>query len=221
MPGHDTSFFLIPAIFLIPFIFSASDRFQLKKMLPILVLLSIVFIGWKISYDYFRKDTNITTFMTTPGILEKYSRNRTELLVSAFKFGTEDIMHFVFGVGSANASHSFSRSMTGQYYDEYDRPFTVKNQISTFIWEIGFGGIFIFYILLWMLFYDAKKYSLLSNYYGIISLAMISVILIFGASFFYKQIFEVNILTYNFFFLSGFIASGNHYSKKWNMQNYL
>lgn len=215
------SFVLIPSIFIIPFIFSSTDRFRFKKMLPLLVLITIAFFGWIASYDSLAKKSGITNFITTPGGVKRYSTGRTELMISAYRFVSKDIMNFVFGVGSGNASDSFSKSMRGKYFKEYDKPHTTqylgttKTTIAAFTWEIGVGGIFIICILLGMLFYDAIKYSVSSNYHGIISLSMISVIAIFGVSFFYKQILETNIMVFPFFFLSGFIASSKYYNHEW------
>jgi hypothetical protein len=184
-------------------------------LLPILVVMMFAFLGWKLGYNHSQKTSIFANFIEKSGWFEMYTQNRIKPMISAYNFVSKNLLHFVFGVGPGNASDSFAKSMTGKYSKEYDLSIITSTQITKFTWEIGFGGILIIYIFLWMLFYDTKKYSLLSNYYGVISLSLISVSALFGASFFYNNIFSSNVILYPSFFLFGFIASGKYYSHEW------
>lgn len=212
------TYFLLPPIFILPFIFSARDRFKIKKILPLALLMVFSFMAWKAGYDYFQirdRGWGIETFMSQKGRIEQYTSSRFIPIISAYEFASKDMIHFLFGRGAGNVTGSFSEKMQGADLKKYAKFGPKANGVSSTIWELGVGGLLLIFVFLGVLFYDAIKYASRSNYFGTFSVSMISVIAVFGVSFLYFHIMDQNIITYPFFFLAGFIASGKYYRRAW------
>src|SRR5690606_2402927 len=79
-------------------------------------------------------------------------------------------------------------------------------QISNFLWEIGFVGLFAYLLLYWCVFRDGRLLSKRNTPAALLGQTWATVAVIVGMALMYKRSFSMNEVAYLFWFFSGIVA---------------
>lgn len=203
------TFFLLPVCFILPLIFGKVNKKKIKKIMALFGVMVLALFSLKTIYDFFvvkRWGHGFVGFIQEEGRLQSYADMRLIPLVETLKRALSDPVFFFFGVGAGNASTSFSAQMTGAYANTLVSLGIVLLGTIILLWEIGFAGIFILLICLFMVFRDAIKLSRKENMYGALGLAMVCMIPIYCVVAFYNNLVDAQVINIPFWLLAGFVA---------------
>jgi hypothetical protein len=215
--------FLLPIALLAPVIYlgTTAGTAKVKKTALTLVFISAFFAAFIPAYDYFiqpRWGYGILDFFQREGRVERYLVKDTDLgsekagridsLFLPFKAARHDPAQLVFGVGIANVSDSFlGPGFQGDYFGRYGR--LVSPTASLFLWEFGLVGTALAFLILYMIFRDARVAREAEGITGALALGWIAVIGIMFLAWFYKKTVGSDALSYLFWFYSGVIAAAS------------
>lgn len=204
------SFVLLPIAFILPAFFVRGKREVIFRVMVVFSLLIVSFIVFKGVYDYFatkRWGTGIVGFVTEPGQLEEYSKNRVDPIKYAFTRAVAKDSRFVFfGRGAGNTSEGFTRRLSGKYLKEatyYGSGIT----FTKLMWETGIMGTVLFFLFPFFVFLDSARLCKEEGFPGAFPLGMLSFTTFFTLSTFYTFTIDSNVLIFMFFLASGQLVS--------------
>lgn len=204
------TFVLLPISFIFPALFLRAQRAAIFRVILVLFIFSSSFFVLKGIYDFFQQKRwgyGIATFVSMPGRLDEYSQKRVKPIVNAFKNAKKDVRFLIFGRGAGNVSEGFTKKLDGRYVKEgfYYGAYSVS--YTTMVWEIGYLGLFLFFLFPFFVFMDAVEICKREAFSGAFSLGMLSYCLLFVLSFFYTDTLNRNIFVYTFFLTAGYIVT--------------
>ena len=120
--------------------------------------------------------------------------------------------HLLMGVGAGNASPCSFKKMEGEYFKKFGHYGPTQTYLTKTLWEFGIVGVILSIVFLLLVLRDAIALRVQNDIVGAISLGWISVIFIIGGSFIYFNTFGIGIISYLFWYISGYLAS-----KRFNM----
>jgi hypothetical protein len=211
--------FLLPIALIAPALFDGARVGRMKRALVSVAVLSAFLAIFVPVYDHFMSPKwgyGIIDFFTMEGRVENYMIRADSVDADkAGKMGSwliasrelaVDPAKFVFGLGIGNVSTSFfGEQYAGAYYAKYGH--LGGATIGSLLWEVGWLGVILVYILCLKIFRDAMYVRTNSGLVGTIGLGWMSVILVVVVAFFYKELVRTNTLSYLFWFYSGYIAA--------------
>jgi hypothetical protein len=185
-----------------------------------LVLIGAFFAAFIPLYDYFheRWGYGIVDFFQMEGRVERYLVKDSDLgsqkagkidsLFLPFKAARHDPTQLAFGLGIANVSpSSMGPGFEGDYYARYAQ--LAGPTTTLFLWEIGLIGTALAFLILYMIFRDARVAREAEGITGVLALGWIAVVGIMFLAWFYKQTVGSDALSYLFWFYSGVIAAAS------------
>jgi hypothetical protein len=218
--------FLLPIALLAPVIFlgKAQGARKARQAALTLVLICGFFAAFIPVYDHFIKERweqerwGILEFFQTEGRVEEYLMKDSELgsskagkidsLFLPFKAARHDATQIVFGLGIANVSpSSLGHGFEGEYARRYG--LLMGPTTAVFLWEIGLIGTALAFLILYMIFRDARVAREAEGITGALALAWIAVTGIMFIAWFYKKTVGSDALSYLFWFYSGVIAAAS------------
>jgi hypothetical protein len=225
------TFFILPIAFLIPFIMEKSGY---KKKITMVFVLGIAMIIFVFIYDHFRSFDNknesaILQFITKEDRFKNYlySRadphrarevSRIDSIILAIKYLSKD-GNLLLGVGVGNASPSFSKDLSGEYYKKYQFAYPNNVYLSLILWEMGVVGIILYCLFFYLVVSDSIYLKNRNDLTGALSLGWIAVVILMIGSFIYFATFNENLFGYLFWYISGYIA-GQRYRYENNLGSY-
>jgi hypothetical protein len=214
---------LLPIALLAPVIFlgMTPGTRRVKQTALTLVLVGGFFAAFIPVYDYYmqpRWGYGILDFFQMEGRVERYLVKDTELgsdqagkvdsLFMPFKAARHDATQLVFGLGIANMSpSSLGPGFEGDYFRRYGQ--VMGATAALFLWEIGLIGTALAFLILYMIFRDARVARESEGITGALALGWIAVTGIMFIAWFYKKTVGSDALSYLFWFYSGVIAAAS------------
>lgn len=220
--GTKASFFLLPlAIFIPVFLYSNKGRLKYLVVMGLISLIAFpVFIALSDKFQSRDYDKGLMDFMTREGRMENYlykgvslddhkfkHLGRVDSYILAAMSAAQDPWRLVFGVGIGNTQNSFISGLSGDYGEVAARYGGRTNTVAYLIWELGFLGLSIYSILLYLIYKDSAKLRKRDEFAAVLALGWCSVCLLMVVGFFYKNIFLDNTISYLFWYFSGYIAA--------------
>jgi hypothetical protein len=203
------TFILLPISFIFPAIFIKAKRKTIFRVMLVMFIFLGSFFVLKGIYDHFQSQRwgyGIQTFVTMPGRLEGYSRNRLDPIKHSFTNAAKDPRFLFFGRGAGNVSEGFTPRLSGKYVRE-GKYFGVGGvSFPKMIWEIGIIGTILLFLFPFFIFLDAAGLSKKEDFLGAFSLGMVSFPVFFSLSILYTNTMDSNLLIYLFFLSAGHIA---------------
>jgi len=215
--------FILPFAILIP-VLSMESGIQKARALRLSAIIFGVFVLVFIPiYDYFiweRYGYGLLTFFTMEGRLMGYLApslsgaglgesiriGRVDALLMPFVELSHDPTKLLLGLGIGNVSISFlGKRFSGEFMEQYD-PF-LYGSLTKLQWEIGIVGIVLIIILLYMLYRDARFVSKNKGISGAFALGWTPVPILMIFALLYSQVIANNIISYLFWYLSGYIMA--------------
>lgn len=214
--------FLLPFGLLIPALITGSISDKIKRLLGTMGLGLILIIGFITIYDQFldtsvKDDKGLIDFLTRENRLEGYLAphasglrtnlppGRVDVIINPFKNLYHDPVHLAFGLGPGNVSTSFLGSkFSGKYVDEFGEQMYLA--MSNLLWEFGVLGTLLVLMLWFRIFKDSLIVAKNDNIVGSFALGWAGIMAVLTLSLFYKNIIQSDILSYIFWYYSGFIA---------------
>jgi hypothetical protein len=200
---------LLPVAFVFPALFIPVKREIIARVFFVLVLMAGALIIFKVAYDYFQ------TPMGRPGIIEfwteeqrrkRYNERRIQPLIDAFTVAPKGDMGFtIFGRGAGNVSEGFTKILSGKYLNERYL-YGVSMTLPKLIWELGFLGTFLFYMLPALIFFDAVRLCKKPGVQGAFALGMLSYTVFIVGSTAYTFTIDSNALIFLYFFAAGLLV---------------
>jgi hypothetical protein len=221
--------FLLPVALLAPVIFlgKTPGTKKMKQTALTLVLIGGFFAAFIPIYDYYaRWNYGILDFFQMEGRVEGYLVKNSDLgsaetgkidsLFLPFKAARHDPTQLVFGLGIANVSpSSLGHGFEGEYFGKYG--LLMGPTTALFLWEIGLIGTTLAFLILYLIFRDARVARKAEGMTGAIALGWIAVIGIMFIAWFYKKTVGSDALGYLFWFYSGVIAAASMRIRRTNM----
>lgn len=213
--------FVLPFALLAPVYFMEGGVQKIKKFLTMLLVGIVVLFGFFQVYDHLgaeRKGSTLIDWFSESGKVEKYlNKGDVDFQSGEYEVGRFDsirlaINHLIkeggllVGVGIGNASPSFAKKFTGEYYKKYSWSQPTKVYLARVLWEMGIVGVLTYILFFIFVFVDAKNLSKRDDFAGTLSHGWISVTLIVAASFVYFKTFESNLFAYLFWYFSGYLV---------------
>ncbi len=209
-----------PIAVIFPAFVAGVRRTEFRRLAPVLVAGAVAAIIFVQAYnslsryqtygrsiqEYFTSDVLSDYLYTRAADGKQRALGRVDSIILATRKISEDPLSLTFGLGAGNASPSPIARFSGEYAD-YFGPYGIgMTQITTFIWEIGFVGLGIYLLFLFLVFTDARLLARYSEEYAVLgqSWATIAVIMALGLA--YAQVFSANEVGYLFWFFSGLVA---------------
>jgi hypothetical protein len=215
--------FLLPIALLAPVIYlgKAQGAKRVKQTALTLVLIGGFFAAFIPVYDHFIQERwgyGILDFFQMEGRVERYLMKDSELgsqktgkidsLFLPFKAARHDVTQLAFGLGIANVSpSSLGHGFEGEYARRYG--LLMGPTTAVFLWEIGLIGTTLAFLILYMVFRDARVAREAEGITGALALAWIAVTGIMFIAWFYKKTVGSDALSYLFWFYSGVIAAAS------------
>ncbi|MFV9690848.1 MAG: hypothetical protein ACNY01_07780 [Desulfobacteria bacterium] len=204
------SFVLLPFAFILPTIILILRKRVTKRIVIVGIFCAGSFIVFVSVYNLLIEreiGPKIEEYLTKPEILDEYADRRLMPILAAIKHSTKDTKEFFFGYGAGNVSESFTEGLKGRYGKAFAKYRVGQVAFTQLIWEIGLFGVFVFFSIVVMVFFDALRCSSKMGFWGAFCLGMVCCCGVFGFSFFYSAILNQNIAMYIFFLLAGIVAS--------------
>lgn len=233
--------FLLPIIFISPVLFMDKSSAQFKKLSSLMVMGVVFFAGFIAIYNYqysSRWDGNILNAIIEGQVFKKLYKEASDDSVGEqagvakmAEIGRVDSMllpidylkkkgsvSVLVGVGIGNASDSFSDLLQGEYYWTVSDKNSDITTIGNMLWEVGVMGVLLSYLLIFMIFIDAKALQRSSEHIGTIALGWLGVLLVLVFTLPYTNILGHNVSGYLMWFFFGLIiakASIFHRNKRY------
>jgi len=221
---------LLPVGVFLPLIFMRLREGENKKLLPAMFITVILFGGFVQIYNAMTESLltshqKVSEFFTSPDSIILYLAPRTsgkvvkeegegpvgriDFIVSPLQRLSEDPVKLLVGLGMGNVTQSPIDLLSGDYaYLRSER--LVGNSISFMLWEIGILGVFLYFMVLYMIFSDARYLSDQDAISGTVALGWIGIVGIYSLSLFYKDIIPVNVISYLFWYFSGYVVANSY-----------
>jgi hypothetical protein len=200
---------LLPIAFIFPALFIPVKREVIARVFFVIVLLAGALVFFKVAYDYFQAPMGrpgIIEFWTDEQRRERYNERRNLPIINAFTVAPKGDMRFaIFGRGAGNVSEGFTKILSGKYLNERYL-YRVGMTFPKLIWELGFLGAFLFYMLPIFVFFDALRLCKKPGAQGAFALGMLSYTAFFVASTAYTFTIDANILIFLYFFAAGLLV---------------
>jgi hypothetical protein len=217
---------LLPIALLAPVIFlgKASGTGRAKQAVLTLILIGGFFAAFIPVYDHFIRERweqerwGILDFFQMEGRVERYlvkdsnlgsqESGKIDSLFLPFQAARNDPTQVVFGLGIGNVSpSSMGPGFEGDHFRRYGR--LMGPTTSVFLWEIGLIGTGLAFLILYMIFRDARVAREAEGITGAIALGWIAIIGIMFIAWFYKKTIGSDALSYLFWFYSGVVAAAS------------
>lgn len=216
---------LAPVAILVPILFAANLKGRLRHVLSSLLMLLLFTSIFIPIYDHYREappEKGLYEFYTSVDRLSNYLIRSdsidTEkagkvggLILVNKELSSDPVKHF-FGLGIGNTSASFfGQQYSGAYYEQYG---TLGGAtVSSLIWEIGWFGTLLVFVLFVRVFFDALSIRSENGVVGSLGLGWATVLAVMLLSMFYKNVIHANVIGYIFWFYSGWVVSQAYKSK--------
>ncbi|MHA1381407.1 MAG: O-antigen polymerase [Candidatus Helarchaeota archaeon] len=217
--------FLIPIILISIYLFIPESKLKFKSIVFIGVIVVSLLGIYRVIYNnyYGRSSRKIENYILKPEksleyiyyrkYLENGELNRIPKIIFAYENVNRNISHFLFGVGAGNASDSFFSNSVGYYYSKYMELRIDGVFAGYMIWEYGFLGTALFFLIIMILFkksYDMKR---LKGINGVIASGFLGMSIIIFISTFYFDALRLNIFGYMYWFVAGYLMNLFYYKE--------
>jgi hypothetical protein len=160
--------------------------------------------------DFFTNQKEMDRYMNakgTAGIGSRHAVRRGDALRVPLEYLSKDPVKLAFGLGIGNASHSnMGQQFEGTYFDLFQ--FFAVLSVSTFMLELGIFGLGLVFVLYALLFFDAIAVARQDkSLMGTIAAGWIGVMPVIALATFYTQIHTFTMLSFLFWYFSGFVAA--------------
>lgn len=168
------------------------------------------FKGDKSLLGFFTDEKQLETYLEGKrpvAIGERRAASRGDSIKVPLQYLSRDPVHFAFGLGLGNATHSsIGKDYTGSYYDLLGH-FAITS-FSVFLLEIGVLGTVFVFLLYAMIALDALAVAKMdAGQTGAVAAGWIGVVAIMAASTFYVPIHVYAGVSYLFWYFSGVVAA--------------
>lgn len=216
--------FLLPLAVLLPLLFGgAMNKENLRKFMPVFLVLVTLFVGFVVSYtlqfDRWGKG-GITSIFTGEGLAFLYKKadensqdfgkmreiGRIDSFLLPFKVHDDPVL-WISGVGIGNASTTFHPIFEGEYTNQavsYGVDFTT---LSALFWELGLVGLALSFLFLYFVFRDAAELSKRPDAIGALALGWMAVVAMLPMIFAWKNIVDHNANSYLMWLMCGYVAA--------------
>lgn len=221
------TFFLLPLAIMIPVVFARDLEDKRKILLKIGSLSAVMFVAFVVAYNYstpLKSGESIVEWLFAgKGVVKYLSTDRSE---REYKIGDDEVKRFdairlaaenlrrsgnlLVGVGIGNASPSFSKSTTGEYFIRFERMAPDKVYFSRLLWELGIAGIMLYVVFFALILIDSVSLSFKNDTIGALALGWTAVAIIMPVTFVYQNALHDNIFGYLFWYFSGLIVSNQY-----------
>lgn len=210
---------LIPLAFLIP-AFTVPGANKVKTLFVSAMLTSLFLAIFIPTYDYFIKDKwgyGILDFLVMEGRIEDYLLKESEVgakeevgridsIILPLKTLKGDVVSSVLGLGMGSVTHSgLGKEFSGEYFPRYGN--LVGPTVSRLLWEVGWFGVLLIYLLLALIFKDSMRLRNRNDDVGVLAQAWLPVTVIMSLTMFYLPLMESPTLGTLFWFYSGVIVT--------------
>lgn len=208
---------LLPIAFLIPAFLSKGGLVRTpSKIFNLCIVLSFTVLLFISIYDSF-SNRNIIQFYTKKDKVESYSEKRIVPILTALnKVVSGGMKTIICGYGAGNVSVSYSKNLESKHLKEFAAYHPDNVTITKFLWETGFAGTFLFFLLIFLILFDSLKCSKNAGFTGAIAIGLAASTIIFIISLFYTKTLSQNLFMYNYIFISGFLISLKNNAKSNN-----
>jgi len=232
--------FLIPIIFILPYIVGSEERITGPKLVGVIVAVIALTTGFVTIYKQVQPpEIDITSSSDMEKYLymekridelhlEKLSKNtaigvirqnpeyigeglgRIDKIILPIRVLSEDPARLWTGLGIGNTSISFGGTFSGDYSRRIG---IISNDMSLsfLIWETGIGGAFLFLWFLVMVFRDTYSISAERNFIGVFASGWVAVVGITIISLIYTNLLLWNVLIFMFAYFSGYLVAERFY----------
>jgi hypothetical protein len=203
---------LLPLAFLLPVLFIKKNITKAPfRILNLCLILSVSLFFFISIYNSF-SNRNIMQFYSQEERIGNYSEARIVPILTALDRVFHDgLKTTIYGYGAGNVSVSYSKNLESKLLTKLSSYNPDNVSITKMLWETGYIGTLIFFMLIAFLFLDSIRFSKLYNTSGMIALGMSATIIILTITFFYTKPLDQNIFVYLLFFLNGYLVSNSCY----------
>lgn len=203
---------LLPLAFLLPVLFLKKNITKAPfRILNLFLILSVTLFLFITIYNSF-SNRNIIQFYSQEDQVGSYSDARIVPILTALdKVFHDGLKTTIYGYGAGNVSVSYSKNLESKLLTKLSAYNTDNVSITKMLWETGYLGTLIFFMLIALLFLDSIRFSKLDNLSGTIATSMSVAIIILAITFFYTKPLDQNIFVYLLFFLNGYLVSNPRY----------
>ncbi len=210
---------LAPIALIVPALIDRNSTAHIRRVAAsaaVVLAFVAVFIPVHDHYVSQRWNYGLVEFYTAEGRVQNYLiRSESADAEKAGKIGgivvaanelAPDPAKFSFGLGIGNVSRSFfGDEFSGAYYQRYGG--LGGATVASLAWELGWIGVALVFLLCFMILRDALYLRGREGVVGVIGLGWCGVTLVMIATMFYKNVINNDVLSYLFWFYSGYIAS--------------
>lgn len=220
---------LLPIALILPMYFS-SNGLKIKQMIPIMMIVMLAGVAFVFIYDHFMRPKwgyGIVDFLFMEGRTEGYlyrgaaedgvhdkNLGRVDTYIIAIQTLYHNILNLLFGLGIGNVSESFLPSLSGEYAEKYSHFGVKMTTFTLIIWELGIVGIILYYALFFMIFRCARNLSAQDGFLSTFASGWSVVTILIMICLLYKSVFNENVISYLFWYFSGYIISEDFRYKK-------
>ena len=207
---------LLPIALIVPLLFLRKKEGRFKQVVQIIVISSLLFAIFIPVYDTLkgpRAAYGIVEFFSSEKYLMRYidaggdKPARVDSLLMPFRVLSDDAIKFIMGLGIGNVSISSLKGFEGEYSYYYTAHGGGQTTVSYLMWELGIVGVLLSLLLFCLIFRDASYLRARGDIVGIIATGWIGVLAVLTITLFYKNIIVFSILSYLFWYLSGYLAA--------------
>ncbi len=212
---------LLPVALLVPVLIMPSKRHLMRKLVPLVAIGSVAFVGFVATYNYFIQfreyhasfeeswslDRLRYYFYTGAANADAEYVGRFDSIEFALENTTQDPLTFAFGYGAGNVSESFMPQFAGKYANYYLRLGVGQTQVTQFLWEIGVVGLLAHLFLFWVAWRDSFRLARSDDPMNYLGQLWVVVMIIMTFALLYKSLFSMNDWGYLFFYFTGVVAS--------------
>jgi len=218
------SVFLIPLIFFSIIFFIPEAKRKTRYFIFIFISIIILLGTYRFIYNYYYAKTpqsTIENYIINPKKSLDYiyhieytpsgELNRIPQLIFAYKSISNDLKHFLFGVGAGNASDSFFRAGVGEHYRKYAVLGIDDIFVGNMLWEYGLVGTLLYFLIGTFMFvtvFSLRKRELIK---GTIAIGFLGISIVLLSSIVYLNTMRVNIYLYFYWFLAGYLMNLYYY----------
>jgi hypothetical protein len=171
-----------------------------------------------------RRGEGLLDFLTKEGRVEGYLSKDAEVgttgevgrvdgIVLPLIVLRADPVALILGLGMGSVTESvFGEQYEGRYYWRYGQ-FKVS-AVSRLLWETGVLGVILVYVLLWVIFIDARKLLDDESAYGMLAQAYVAIVPIIAISMVYGDLIESAAMGILFWYYAGVVVGHRNYSSR-------